>query len=159
MRSERKRLFAATLVFVAVLAVACSKSSGVTIGPSGGGGVQTSPPPTASQSTGGITGSDLSGTWTGIWTNNSPDHSTGSFELQWQQQGSVLSGTITIHGTPCLTDGTITGALNGKTITFGAVAGQVQVGYTGSVSGTTMSGTYTTACGNAVGTWQAAKSA
>jgi hypothetical protein len=146
-----------TLALVAVLAVACSKSTPRIDRPSGGG-VQTSLPPSPSQATGGIAGSDLSGNWTGTWTDTSPDHSTGSFQLRWQEQGTALTGTIVVNGTRCLTNGTITGGLNGDTISFGAVAGQVVVTYTGKVSGTTMSGTYGTACGNAVGTWQASKS-
>ncbi len=73
----------------------------------------------------------------------------------WQQQGSQLSGTITISGTPCLTGGSITGTYNGSTITFGAVQGQASVAYVGTVAGSSMSGTYSTPCGNAKGNWTA----
>lgn len=113
----------------------------------------TTAPPAAT--TGGGTG--LTGSWPGEWQNTTPDSSRGTFRIQWTQSGSSLSGTITITGTPCLTGGSISGSLAGSTLNFGVVTGQSQVSYTGTVSGDTMSGTYTTSCGNAQGTWKATK--
>jgi|KBSSwiStaDraftv2_1062776.scaffolds.fasta_scaffold137931_2 hypothetical protein len=99
----------------------------------------------------------LSGTWTGTWGNQTPDQSTGTFTLTWSQNGNNLAGTITITGTPCLSGGSITGSVSGSTITFGAVQGEVEVKYSGSIAGQSMSGTYQTDCGNAKGTWNAVK--
>lgn len=103
------------------------------------------------------TANDLSGTWSGTWANQTPDDSTGSFTLTWTQTGSQLSGSITITGTPCLTGGAITGSTDGQTISFGAVSGEVTVAYDGTVAGSTMSGSYGTECGDARGTWSAAR--
>lgn len=103
---------------------------------------------------------DLSGTWAGTWANTTPDQSTGTFTIEWEQGlASDLEGTITITGTPCLTGGKISGSLKGQDITFGAVQGAVEVAYEGSVNGdgSSMSGTYSTSCGNAQGTWEATK--
>ena len=111
-----------------------------------------SPPPKPSP-----TGGSLAGTWSGQWANQTPDQSTGGFTLTWTQKGSTLSGSITITGTPCLSGGSITGSISGSTITFGAVNGQVSVGYNGTVSGSSMAGTYATDCGNARGTWTASR--
>lgn len=88
----------------------------------------------------------------------SPDSSSGTFQVIWTQKGSTVSGTITISGTECLTAGTVTGTLSGSTITFGAVQGQRSVAYTGTVSSTSMHGTYSApSCGDAVGNWTATK--
>lgn len=133
--------------------------------PSGGGAPPTaissatappSAPPTAAPTTPPVP-AGLAGTWSGSWANQTPDRSTGGFTLTWAQNGATLTGSITITGTPCLTGGSITGSVNGSTITFGAVNGEVTVRYVGTVSGTTMSGTYATDCGQARGTWTAAK--
>ncbi len=155
------------LAAIAVLSVsACSKGSS---GDSGGGGSSatalvsvtpaassaSSAPPASSASP----AMDLSGTWRGTWTDTSPDTSGGTFELDWTGNGSELTGTIAVHGTPCLSGGDITGALNGTTITFGVVSGQVTVSYDGRLSGgDSMSGTYSTSCGNAKGKWEASRS-
>jgi hypothetical protein len=166
--AERKRVLAVLLLCLAMATGACGgdDESGET--PTGAQTTETTETgepatsePAATQTaspTGGTDGGGaVAGTWSGTWTNTVPDQSTGTFEIQWGQEGSVLSGTITIEGTPCLTDGSINGALNGNSIAFGVVQGDVQVAYTGSVSGNTMSGTYATDCGNAVGTWEATK--
>jgi hypothetical protein len=157
------------LAVVAVLSTACGGGGGgTTSGATGsqqtgptGSTVATSPPTVTGVTgvTGATTaapqGAKLSGTWSGTWKDTSPDTAEGTFKLTWQQSGPTLNGTITIAGTPCLSGGHIAGALNGSTISFGVVKGAVEVAYTGSVSGTTMSGTYTTSCGNAQGNWEA----
>jgi hypothetical protein len=101
----------------------------------------------------------LGGSWNGTWRDTSPDQSSGTFALTWTQAGLSLSGTIKVSGTPCLTDGTVTGTISGSTISFGAVSGQVQIKYNGSVSGNAMQGTYSApTCGDAKGNWTATKS-
>jgi hypothetical protein len=88
-----------------------------------------------------------------------PDQVAGTFALTWTQSGSTLTGTILVKGTPCLTAATVSGSISGTTITFGAVSGTHTVVYDGTVSGTTMTGTYTApaACVDAKGTWTATK--
>ena len=101
----------------------------------------------------------LSGTWSGIWHDTSPDIASGTFTIRWKQSGSVLAGTVSIAGTPCVHGGTIGGRLRGKKISFGAVQGAADVAYTGAVSGNSMAGTYTSSssCGIARGRWSATK--
>jgi hypothetical protein len=101
---------------------------------------------------------DLSGSWSGTWANTTPDQATGTFEIEWDQQGDALVGTITIDGTPCLSGGEITGRVNGPQIEFGVVSGEVEVSYTGVYDGQiSMSGTYSTSCGDAEGSWEATR--
>jgi hypothetical protein len=100
----------------------------------------------------------LGGKWSGTWTDTSPDSSSGTFSLTWAQTGSTLAGTIKVSGTPCLSGGTVTGTINGGTISFGAVSGQVKVTYDGSITGAgKMGGTYSasSACASAKGNWTA----
>ena len=75
----------------------------------------------------------------------------GTFVLNWTQSGSTLSGTIKLS-----TAGTtnVNGTVNGSSIKFGTVGGTA-VHYTGSVSGDSMSGSYSTSAGG--GTWSAHK--
>lgn len=102
--------------------------------------------------------SGLAGIWGGDYASTSTPGSTGTFIIDWTQTGSTLGGTISVTNTPCVTEGTITGTVEGEQITFGAVEGAYSIAYEGTVSGDTMSGTYSSpSCGNAAGTWEAAK--
>ncbi len=111
------------------------------------------PTPAASAPTG------LSGSWTGNWQDVTPDQAAGTFTLTWTQSGTALNGNIVVSGTPCLSAATVSGSISGSKITFGAVSGTHTVVYDGTVSGTTMQGTYTApaACEDATGTWTATK--
>ena len=144
-------------VCVALLG-ACTDSSSA-----GGGSTESSTAaassPMPSGAAGGTMISAVAGTWQGTWTNTSGGAASGTFQIDWQQQGSKLNGTIAITGTPCLAGGRITGNLDGDAIDFGVVSGAYKVNYKGSLSGTTMSGTYSTDCGNSKGTWEASKAA
>ena len=99
----------------------------------------------------------LGGKWDGEWQDTSPDTSSGTFSLDWTQDGNALQGSIVIDGAGCISGGTVTGTVDGSSISFGTVAGQVLITYQGEINGDTMGGTYTTEprCGNAKGTWQA----
>ena len=179
-RSERL-LLGPLVVVVALLATACPKNDAGNGGSLSGEQSTASPATTGATSATGSTGTtgptgptgasgasgstgtgasvDLSGKWSGTWTNTTPDNSTGDFEIDWKLNHGQLRGTIVINGTPCLDGGNITGALALNVINFGAVSGQVEVDYTGRVdqNGKAMSGTYHTTCGNAQGTWEATK--
>jgi hypothetical protein len=93
---------------------------------------------------------DLSGSWHGQYSGSSQ----GTFALTWQQSGTSLVGTIQISD-PAQTL-PLTGTLSGATITFGTV-GSLAVTYTGTASGSSMSGTYAVGGTNA-GSWSATKS-
>jgi hypothetical protein len=110
--------------------------------------------PSPSATTGGALGA-LTGAWKGTWINETPQTAVGTFTLTWAQQGSQLFGAIGVTGSNCLSAGNVTGDVDGNKITFGAVEGNNMITYVGTVSGNTMSGTYSSACGNSKGTWSA----
>lgn len=90
----------------------------------------------------------LSGKWSGRY--GGAYH--GTFTLQWRQSGSRLSGTIKLSNPS--SKPSIKGTVHGDTIQFGTV-GSEAITYSGSVSGTSMSGRYQTPGGG--GTWSAHK--
>jgi len=159
---NRRAIIRSTVVLVAVatLAAACGGGGGgsTTSAPSApsvipsttGGAVSTTPVPASGA---------VAGTWNGTYESTSDPAATGTFTIEFTQTGPTLTGTISVQNTPCITEGTITGSLNGDKIAFGAVKGATQtIAYTGTVSGDRMSGTYSApACGNATGTWKAAR--
>jgi hypothetical protein len=100
------------------------------------------PPPSSSTADSGLSGK-WKGTYGGAYT--------GTFTLNWQQSGSKLSGTIDLS-----TGGTnsVNGTVDGSAIKFGTVGGP-GITYTGTVSGSSMSGSYSTPGGN--GTWSASQ--
>lgn len=104
----------------------------------------TAPPATSTTTT---SGSDLSGTWSGTYSGTF----SGTFTLKWTQTSSKLSGKIDLS-----TSGTVpvNGTITGNSIKFGTV-GSTAVTYTGTVSGSSMSGNYNTPSGG--GTWSAHK--
>jgi len=93
--------------------------------------------------------SDLSGTWKGQYGGAY----SGTFVLNWQQSGTNLSGTIRLS-TPASTLN-IHGKLSGNAISFGTV-GSLAITYSGTVSGSSMSGSYQVA-GTGGGSWSASK--
>lgn len=88
----------------------------------------------------------LSGTWSGRYSGKF----SGTFTLKWTQKGSELSGSIALSsgGTP-----SVRGSLKGSSISFGTVGGGRVITYKGSVSGSSMSGTWHTPAGG--GSWSA----
>ena len=95
-----------------------------------------------------LAGGSLTGTWSGTYSG--AYH--GTFTLHWTQSRSRLTGTITISSLGRMN---ITGSVRGSTIRFGTVGNANAITYSGSVSGTSMSGTYKT--GGAGGSWRAHK--
>jgi hypothetical protein len=89
----------------------------------------------------------LPGTWTGSYGGAF----TGTFTIHWKLVRTRLVGTIHLSR-PNGTYG-ITGSVKGSAIKFGAVG--VGARYSGSVSGKSMSGRYTTPQGG--GSWSASK--
>lgn len=93
--------------------------------------------------------SGLSGKWKGTYSGTY----SGTFTLNWTQTSSKLSGTIDLS-----TGGTtnVHGTVDGSSIKFGTVGGGQVITYTGTVSGSSMSGSYNTPGGG--GSWSAHKS-
>ena len=91
----------------------------------------------------------VSGTWSGQYSGPF----NGTFTLQWTQSGSDVNGTIQLSSPADNLN--INGTLSGSAISFGAVG---VVTYSGTVSGNTMSGTYTDVANGQQGTWSANKS-
>jgi hypothetical protein len=89
----------------------------------------------------------LAGTWSGRYSGAV----SGTFTLRWTQSGSTLRGSIKLSNPPGRYS--ITGAVRGSKISFGAVG--VGATYTGTVSGRSMSGRWKSA--NRGGTWSARK--
>jgi len=104
--------------------------------------------PAAAATNGRLAGGSLTGTWSGSY--GGAYH--GTFTLHWTQSRSRLTGTITISSLGRMN---ITGSVKGSTIRFGSVGSANAITYSGSVSGTSMSGTYKT--GGAGGRWSAHK--
>jgi len=98
--------------------------------------------------------SALSGRWSGQYSGAY----SGTFDLNWTQSGSKLTGTINISSPPSTVP--INGTVQGGKISFGTV-GSLAVTYSGTVSGNSMSGTYKVGAGNVSaggGPWSANKS-
>src|SRR5579859_7324391 len=93
-------------------------------------------------------GGGLSGAWSGQYGGAY----AGTFKLHWTQSGTNLGGTI--HLSAPARALTVRGTLAGNTIRFGTV-GSVAITYSGTVSGSSMSGSYSTPNGG--GPWSANK--
>ena len=138
-----------------LVSVAACSSSG------GGGSTQSATPqvpsssPTtsaagvASSTTSAPGASALSGTWSGKYSGAFQC----TFNLTWQQSGSKLSGTITLSDPP--DNLTLNGTVVGGKIRFGTV-GSAAITYSGTVSGSSMSGTYQVQSASG-GPWSATK--
>ena len=93
------------------------------------------------------------GSLTGTWSGTYRGAFRGTFTLHWTQSKSRLTGTIKLSISVGRTN--ITGTVRGRTISFGTVGNANAITYSGSVSGTSMSGTYK--AGGAGGSWSAHK--
>jgi hypothetical protein len=95
---------------------------------------------------------DLSGTWGGLCTG--PFSANTFCTVTWTQTGNALDGTIMWSGPPDNLH--ISGNVTGSTISFGAVG---VVTFTGTLSGSTMSGSYTDIENGKTGSWSVTLSA
>jgi len=151
-------LFAGAVPVIAMLATGCSSgpasSVADTVSAAAAGttaaqaAVSTAAAAPASATT--APASDLTGTWNGTYNGSY----SGTFTVKWTQSGSTVDGTIALP-----TVGTteqLNGTVNGDKITFGTV-GSFAVTYSGTFSGSSMSGTYNVASSPA-GNWSATKS-
>ena len=92
---------------------------------------------------------DLSGTWNGTYNGSY----SGTFTVKWTQSGSNVNGTIALPSVG--TTERLNGTVSGDKITFGTV-GSFAVTYSGTFSGSSMSGTYNVT-GSPAGNWSATK--
>ncbi|MEU7665001.1 hypothetical protein [Streptomyces lincolnensis] len=97
----------------------------------------------------------LAGDWTGSW---SVVYASGHLRASLSQDGDRITGDLTVDGAPCPLDGSLSGRLEGNRISFGNVNSERKITFSGSVEGTTMSGTFETDCGGAAGSWNARRS-
>lgn len=158
----RSRAFIPLLAGLAagVLAVGCGSSSGGPTPPrSATQGTATTQPPAASApaaaSSPAPAAVDLSGSWSGQYSGTPY---SGTFTLSWTQTASALTGDIKVSD-PAGEDYSITGTVTGSSIQFGAVGA---VSYVGTVSGNSMSGSWSipNPTGGTLGggSWSASKS-
>jgi len=141
---------------LAVLAAGCGSTNSSTTTTTTASTTSALATPTATSATASTTASStaaaaggVSGTWSGQYSGAYQ----GTFILTWQQTGSNLSGTIKLSS-PADTL-SIHGILVGGAIHFGTV-GSVAITYSGSVSGSSMSGNYQVGSA-AGGPWSATK--
>ena len=145
---------AAILGVLALIGAGCGGSSSATTTATGKlasatPGTTATTTPAATATTTPASESGLSGQWKGQYGGAY----NGTFVLRWQQSGSSLSGKITISSPLSTLD--VNGTLHGSAITFGTV-GSLAITYTGTVSGSSMSGSYRTPGGG--GSWSASRS-
>jgi hypothetical protein len=95
------------------------------------------------------TASDLTGTWNGTYNGSY----SGTFTVKWTQSGANVDGTIALPSVG--TTEQLNGTVSGDKITFGTV-GSFAVTYSGTFSGSSMSGTYNVT-GSPAGNWSATK--
>lgn len=93
---------------------------------------------------------DLAGSWSGTWV--SANDATGGVTASFTQTQGVLSGTVEISGSPCITNGTIEGTVTGNNVAFGAVSGVDTINFTAQLGSDTMSGTFSVPAGACAGT-------
>ena len=159
------RRLAPLLLVLAAVAVACGGSSEPS-GPTAttgatetSGGTTAGTGPTGETATTGATGSTdgfVAGTWEGTWESGRYDIS-GTFTMTFEPSADGFAGTIAIQDSDCVSSGDIVAALNGDTISIGAVQAEQQIDFTGTLRGDEMSGDYVSpqGCGNDAGTWEA----
>ena len=138
---------AGVLVALASMAAGCGGGSSATT--TARASASTTPATTSTATnTASASESGLSGQWKGRYGGAY----NGTFVLHWQQSGSSLGGKITISSPLSTLD--VNGTLHGSAITFGTV-GSLAITYTGTVAGSSMSGSYRTPGGG--GSWSASK--
>jgi hypothetical protein len=126
-----------TTAKVSSAAVAASKAASTP--------ASTTTAPTSAPATAG----DLTGTWNGTYNGSY----SGTFTVKWTQSGSNVDGTIALPSAG--TTEQLNGTVSGDKITFGTV-GSFAVTYSGTFSGSSMSGTYEVT-GSPAGNWSATK--
>ncbi len=156
--SARPRRLALGMTMTAALAVtlvACSSSSSTTkhTAPKqhSAATAAAATPAASTAAPAAAAASGLSGKWSGQYSGSYQ----GTFTLHWRQSGSKLNGNIQLSNPGATLP--IHGSVTGGSIRFGTV-GSYGITYSGTVSGSSMSGTYQVAGGHGSGPWNASKS-
>jgi len=106
----------------------------------------------ASRTTSPTAATGLTGKWSGQYSGSYK----GTFVLHWRQKGTKLKGRISLSSPATILP--INGFVHGGSIRFGTV-GSTAITYSGTVSGTSMSGHWEFHDGSgAGGPWSASKS-
>jgi hypothetical protein len=95
---------------------------------------------------------NVSGSWNGSWVSSRGQ--SGSLSGSFTQNAATFNGPVTIYNSYCFGNEFATGTLTGSGIEIGVSSGAIL--FRGSVSGSTISGTYAvsgTACNGDVGTF------
>ncbi|UGQ12213.1 hypothetical protein LO772_00960 [Yinghuangia sp. ASG 101] len=115
----------------------------------------------SSGSSGGSSGSgsgDVNGSWSGRFVVEKPVSRSGSFTVDFVQHQNNLTGRLQLSVPGCDLSGPVVGELDGSDVTLKSGAGATdKITLEGKLSGGQMSGTYTTNCEGASGTWTAKK--
>jgi hypothetical protein len=103
---------------------------------------------------------DVTADWSGTWSSNTG--SRGDIILSLTQDGSNVSGTISIRGSPCFQNGNISGIVTRDNfMTQALFTNDAQVDFDGTVSDVDIRGTYDTinsvSCRDEAGTWAVTK--
>jgi hypothetical protein len=146
-------LLTGAIPVVALLATGCSSgsASSVTTAKVSSAAVvaSTAASTPASTTTAPAMDGDLTGTWNGTYNGSY----SGTFTVKWTQNGSNVDGTIALPSVG--TTEQLNGTVSGDKITFGTV-GSFAVTYSGTFSGSSMSGSYNVT-GSPAGNWSATK--
>jgi hypothetical protein len=152
--SDRRVVAAALSAVVALALAACSSPGGGD--PGSGGGTGKAAPKSAPATKAPASHSTAPGALSGTWSGHYSGAYSGSFTVKWKQTGSRLHGTIKLSNPGDTLP--INGTVNGSSISFGTV-GSTAITYEGTVSGSSMSGSYKvhSTNGSSGGPWSAAK--
>lgn len=93
---------------------------------------------------------DVTGFWSGSWSSSIVVQG-GAVTAQLVQNGTVLSGSFTIDGSPCLNTGDIDGVVSGTSVDFTVTSGVDDIHISGTYNGTLISGTYSISMGLCAG--------
>lgn len=93
---------------------------------------------------------DMTGSWNGIWSSSfGPD--TGTFVMTATQDGATISGTADLSGSTCFFGGGLTGSVSGSTLSGSLTAGANQAVFSLTVAGDALNGSYSVTGGDCAG--------
>ncbi|MGW0664369.1 hypothetical protein [Streptodolium elevatio] len=98
----------------------------------------------------------LSGPWSGTYDNKVPATLSGSFSITLEQSGSSVEGQLDLDVADCDLSGPVDGTVTGDKVQLRSSGGSSDtIRLEGKLSGDRLTGTYTTTCNDASGTWEA----
>ena len=106
---------------------------------------------------------EVTGTWQGSW--GSVTGMAGSLSASLRQTAGLLSGAVSVTGSPCFANGELSGSINGNATSFGGLFGpdqKAKFNATIDAAGNSMTGNYTVAggaCDGDFGSWRLVRAA